>query len=217
MSFRATNGSRGTCSCSCFTNHKPRVPHVLLLSETWETKNLPPARNLFESALERMRKSYNFVVLGQMPVMPGARASSSPSMNRRSALSTALYKRSSCQLRRDEPSVRSGKRATTISMSGIPKRQQRSWTHAPEPGQPWTSRKVYDWAWSSFRHYRTGLREPSRRLESFWTATKRGNQVPDSQAQNRDLGHPVHILTRLDLVRRAAIIATSSIPQWTIP
>jgi len=38
--------------------------------------------------------------------------------------------------------------------------------------------KPEDWAWSSFRHYATGL-EGAVEIESFWTAAKRHNQLPE--------------------------------------
>ena len=49
--------------------------------------------------------------------------------------------------------------------------------------------KPEDWAWSSFRHYRTGW-VGTVEIESFWTATKRGNQVPDSQVSESRPGAP---------------------------
>jgi putative transposase len=38
--------------------------------------------------------------------------------------------------------------------------------------------KPEDWAWSSFRHYATGVKR-SVEIESLWTAFLRGNQLPD--------------------------------------
>src|SRR5579871_6427070 len=37
--------------------------------------------------------------------------------------------------------------------------------------------KPEDWPWSSFRHYATGM-EGTIEIESFWTAAKRGNELP---------------------------------------
>jgi len=38
--------------------------------------------------------------------------------------------------------------------------------------------KPEDWAWSSFRHYATGVKGTVE-IESQWTAQRRGNQLPD--------------------------------------
>ena len=49
--------------------------------------------------------------------------------------------------------------------------------------------KPEDWAWSSFRHYRTGL-EGTVEIESFWTAAKRGNQLLKTQVSKARPGAP---------------------------
>jgi putative transposase len=38
--------------------------------------------------------------------------------------------------------------------------------------------KPEDWAWSSFRHYATGV-EGRVEIESPWRAMRRGNQLPE--------------------------------------
>jgi putative transposase len=38
--------------------------------------------------------------------------------------------------------------------------------------------KPEDWAWSSFRHYATGV-EGRVEIESQWRAMRRGNQLPE--------------------------------------
>ncbi|HEY2860142.1 MAG TPA: transposase [Terracidiphilus sp.] len=38
--------------------------------------------------------------------------------------------------------------------------------------------KPEDWAWSSFRHYATGM-QGAVEIESSWTAFRRGNQLPE--------------------------------------
>jgi putative transposase len=38
--------------------------------------------------------------------------------------------------------------------------------------------KPEDWAWSSFRHYATGV-EGRVEIESQWSAMRRGNQLPE--------------------------------------
>ncbi len=38
--------------------------------------------------------------------------------------------------------------------------------------------KPEEWAWSSFRHYATSI-EGTVEIESQWTATRRGNQLPE--------------------------------------
>jgi putative transposase len=46
-----------------------------------------------------------------------------------------------------------------------------------------------DWAWSSFRHYQTGC-EGTVQIESFWTAAKRENQLPETQVSEVRPGAP---------------------------
>jgi len=48
--------------------------------------------------------------------------------------------------------------------------------------------KPEDWAWSSFRHYATGI-EATVDIESFWTAARRDGLI-DLGSQKRDPGHP---------------------------
>ena len=38
--------------------------------------------------------------------------------------------------------------------------------------------KPEDWAWSSYRHYATGLKGTVE-IESDWTAARRGDQLPE--------------------------------------
>ncbi len=49
--------------------------------------------------------------------------------------------------------------------------------------------KPEDWEWSSFRHYMTGS-DGAVEIESFWTAAKRGNQLPKTQVSKARPGAP---------------------------
>jgi putative transposase len=49
--------------------------------------------------------------------------------------------------------------------------------------------KPEDWVWSSFRHYETGCARTVE-IESFWTAAKRGNRLPETQVSDTRPGAP---------------------------
>jgi len=46
--------------------------------------------------------------------------------------------------------------------------------------------KPEDWRWSSFRHYATGI-EGTVKIESHWTAAKRGGKLPTGYELNTGL------------------------------
>jgi putative transposase len=133
-------------------------------------------RNLFESALERIRKRYEFAVLGYM-VMP-----------------------EHVHLLINEPNLTTLERAIqALKLSVTKRRKERPFWQAryydfnvwnPEktaeklrymhrnPVKRGLVAKPEDWAWSSFRHYRTGC-EGVVEIESFWTGARRGDQLPE--------------------------------------
>ncbi len=47
--------------------------------------------------------------------------------------------------------------------------------------------KPEDWAWSSFRHYATGV-EGTVEIESQWTAAGRGNRLPEHLQYRKEAG-----------------------------
>jgi putative transposase len=133
------------------------------------------ARDLFESALERIRLRYPLVVTGYV-VMPEhvhlLLSEPRKSVLARSiqALKLSVSKRSSqnpfWQARYYDFNVWSAEKVT----------EKLNYMHR-NPVVRGLVDKPEDWAWSSYRHYATGERGTVE-IESFWTAAKRGYELP---------------------------------------
>ena len=132
--------------------------------------------NLFEDALERVRLRYCFAVAGYI-VMP-EHVHLLLSEPQRAPLSKA---------------VQALKLSVSMSSPERPFWQAHYYdfnvfTHAKfveklryihrNPVRRGLASKPEDWAWSSFRHYQTGIRGTVE-IESDWTAAQRGRQLPD--------------------------------------
>jgi putative transposase len=144
-------------------------------------------RNLFEAALETIRKRYDFVIVGYV-VMP-----------------------EHVHLLTNEPKVGTLDRAIQALKLSVAKRtaERPFWQPRYYDFNVWNPQKTAeklryihrnpvkrglvakpeDWDWSSFRHYLTGI-EGTVEIESFWTASRRERRIPVPRSQNRDLGHP---------------------------
>jgi putative transposase len=144
-------------------------------------------RNLFEMALERIRKRYGFVVLGYV-VMP-----------------------EHIHLLVNEPQIGTlGRAIQALKLSATVRQQTSSfWQPRYYDFNVWNPEKTVeklrymhrnplkrglvakpeDWAWSSFRHYSTGF-EGTVEIESFWTAARRGYQIPNPQVSQSRPGAP---------------------------
>jgi putative transposase len=130
----------------------------------------PESRSLFESALEKIRNKYRFVVLGYvvMPEHVHLLVNEPP----RSTLNQVIK---------------------SIKLSVVLRRPERPfwqtryydfnvWTHKKQveklrymhrnPVVRGLVEKPEDWEWSSFRHYATGM-EGTIEIESFWTGWRR--------------------------------------------
>ncbi len=137
----------------------------------------PEARNLFESALERIRKKYKFVVAGYV-VMPEhvhllvnePACSSLDRAIKSIKLSVALrsLERPFWQARYYDFNVFTEE--TRIEKLRYMHRNPVKRGLAEKPG---------DWPWSSFRHYSTGI-EGGVEIESEWTGWRRehGGTLP---------------------------------------
>jgi putative transposase len=128
------------------------------------------AKELFETALESMRRKYGFAVLGYV-VMP-------------EHVHLLVNEPAECLLAR-------ALQALKLSVS-VRRPQRPFWQRRYYDFNVFTARKVTeklrylhrnpvarglverpeDWPWSSFRHYATGI-EGTVEIESFWTAGKR--------------------------------------------
>jgi putative transposase len=134
------------------------------------------AKKLFEDALERVRRRYFLVVAGYV-VMPehvhllvnepkGALLSKAVK-----ALKLSVSMRS-----RERPFWQAHYYDFNVSSHGKFVEKLR-YIHR-NPAKRGLVQKPEDWAWSSFRHYQTGMRGTVE-IESEWTARERGWQLPD--------------------------------------
>ncbi len=145
------------------------------------------ARNLFESALERIRKRYHFVVLGHV-IMP-EHVHLLVNEPKKGTLDRAI------QALKLSVSVRSRHRPFwqpryyDFNVWNPEKTGEKLRYMHRNPVKRGLVSKPEDWAWSSFRHYATGF-EGTVEIESFWTASRRGNQVPNSQVSESRPGAP---------------------------
>ncbi|HEY1986197.1 MAG TPA: transposase [Terracidiphilus sp.] len=134
-------------------------------------------RALFESALERIRRRSGFVVLGYV-VMPEHvhLLVNEPIV---SALDRAVQalKLSVCVRQPERPFWQA--RYYDFNVFSVAKQKEKLRYMHRNPVVRGLVAKPEDWAWSSFRHYATGL-EGTVEIESFWTARKReiGVSVP---------------------------------------
>ena len=144
------------------------------------------ARNLFERALEMMRKRYEFVVCGYV-VMP-EHVHLLVSEPKKALLSKAIQalklsvsvqsrERPFWQARYYDFNVHNGEKTT----------EKLRYMHR-NPVKRGLVEKPEDWLWSSFRHYLTGI-EGTVEIESSWTGARRDG-LRDPRSQRRDLGHP---------------------------
>ena len=134
------------------------------------------ARNLFESALERIRKRYNFLVIGYV-VMPEHvhLLVNEPKVGTLDRVIQAL-KLSVSRRTRIAPFWQ--ERYYDFNVWNPEKTTEKLRYMHRNPVARGLVAKPEDWAWSSFRHYATGI-EGAVEIESFWTAGRRRNQLPE--------------------------------------
>src|SRR5580692_2389412 len=139
-------------------------------------------RNLFESALERMRRKYGFVVAGYV-VMP-EHVHLLVNEPKHSTLDRAL------QALKLSVSVRQQKhpfwqaRYYDFNVFTEEKCVEKLRYMHRNPVVRGLIEKPEDWKWSSFRHYATGI-EGTVEIESFWTSWRRehGELPPQSRIE----------------------------------
>ena len=148
------------------------------------------ARDLFEDALERVLRRYRFVVAGYV-VMPEHvhLLIGEPVKGVVSGVIHAL--KLSVAMRRAERPFWQARYYDFIVHNEEKRVEKLSYMHR-NPGSParefcasgWKPvvrglvAKPEDWAWSSFRHYATGV-EGRVEIESQWSVMRRGNQLPE--------------------------------------
>lgn len=142
------------------------------------------ARSLFESALERIRLRYDFVVLGYV-VMPEHvhLLVNEPKAGTLDRAMQAL-KLSVARRRKEKPFWQA--RYYDFNVWNPEKTTEKLRYMHRNPVARGLVAKPENWAWSSFRHYMNGI-EGTVEIESFWTAARRGHQVP-TQVSNSLFG-----------------------------
>ncbi|HWA95970.1 MAG TPA: transposase [Terracidiphilus sp.] len=142
------------------------------------------ARNLFEDALELIRLRYRFVVAGYV-VMPEHvhLLIGEPQKSNISGVVHAL-KLSVATRRPERPFWQA--RFYDFLVHNPEKRVEKLRYIHRNPVARGLVAKPEDWQWSSFRHYATRA-EGRVEIESDWTATRRGHQLPT---------HLQHVVTR---------------------
>jgi putative transposase len=134
------------------------------------------ALDLFEDALERVRRRYLFAIAGYV-VMP-EHVHLLVNEPRRALLSAAI------QALKLSVSVRSRKRPFwqahyyDFNVSEHEKFVEKLRYIHRNPVRRCLVERPEDWRWSSFRHYQTGVRGVVE-IESEWTARERGWQLPE--------------------------------------
>jgi putative transposase len=147
--------------------------------------NTAAARELFESALERIRQRYRFVVAGYV-VMP-EHVHLLVSEPRRGTLARVVQAlKLSVSLRRPERPFWQA-RYYDFNVHGEEKRVEKLRYMHRNPVVRGLCAKPEEWKWSSFRHYATGF-EGTVEIESSWTASRRGWQLPAGWELERTQG-----------------------------
>jgi len=137
---------------------------------------MPAARDLFEDALERTRRSYRFVIAGYVAMPEHVHLLTSEPL--RGTVSSVVHalKLSVAMRRTERPFWQA--RYYDFNVHNHEKHTEKlSYMHR-NPVVRGLVAKPGDWPWSSFRHYATGA-EGVVEIESDWTAFRRGNQLPE--------------------------------------
>jgi putative transposase len=146
------------------------------------------ARSLFESALERIRKSYRLAVIGYV-VMP-EHVHLLVNEPARSSLDRVIksIKLSVALRRRERPFWQA--RYYDFNVWTEKKRVEKLRYMHRNPVVRGLVEKPEDWAWSSFRHYATGM-AGTVEIESFWTGWRREHdQLPSQVPKSEGPGAP---------------------------
>ncbi len=155
------------CGClhfvtfSCFH----RLPHL----------GAHAARDLFESALERIRLRYQLVVTGYVVMPEHVHLLLSEPRNGELARSIQALKLSVSKRRPQKPFWQA--RYYDFNVWSAEKVTEKLDYMHRNPVVRGLVDKPEDWAWSSYRHYATGARGTVE-IESFWAASRREYELP---------------------------------------
>ena len=155
---------------------------------------------MFETALERIRKRFQWAVLGYV-VMP-EHVHLLANEPRPALLSTAIQALKLSVVRRRPERPFWQERYYDFNLHSADKTTEKLRYIHRNPVNRGLVTKPEDWLWSSFNHYKTGV-EGRVEIESFWTQWRRehGGKLLDRTtvpvecprypgSQNRDPGHP---------------------------
>ncbi len=136
----------------------------------------PASRELFEEALERVRRRYHFVVAGYV-AMP-EHVHLLVGEPRKGTVSEVIHAlKLSVVMRRTERPFWQARFYDFLVHSEEKRVEKLRYIHR-NPVARGLVAKPEDWAWSSFLHYATGV-EGTVEIESQWSAIRRGNQLPE--------------------------------------
>ena len=134
------------------------------------------ARDLFEDALERVRRRYRFVVAGYVAMPEHVHLLvGEPQKTTISGVVHAL--KLSVAMRRAERPFWQALYYDFLVHNEEKRVEKLRYMHRNPVVRGLVARPE-DWAWSSFCHYATGANRTVE-IESQWTATRRGNQLPE--------------------------------------
>ncbi len=143
------------------------------------------AREIFERSLESIRGRYRFVVAGYVVMPEHVHLLVSEPQKGLLARSVQALKLSVSVQREERPFWQT--RYYDFNVHSEEKRAEKLQYIHQNPVRRGLVEKPEDWLCSSFRHYMTG--ESGRvEIESFWTAARRGGELPDWLERKRPAG-----------------------------
>jgi putative transposase len=137
----------------------------------------PPARDLFENALERTRLRAKFVVAGYVVMPEHVHLLISEPLKGTVATVIRALKLSVSLRRTQRPFWQA--RYYDFNLFMEKKHIEKLRYMHRNPVARGLVAKPEDWPWSSFRHYKSGI-EGTVEIESAWTAAGRGHQLPEA-------------------------------------
>jgi putative transposase len=137
----------------------------------------PKARDLFESALERVRRRYGFIVAGYVVMPEHVHLLVSEPLEGTLAGVIQALKLSVARRRKERPFWQA--RYYDFNVHKEEKRVEKLRYMHRNPVVRGLVAKPEEWSWSSYRHYATGY-DGTVEIESQWTAARRGHQLPEA-------------------------------------
>jgi len=142
-------------------------------------------RDLFEEALERVRRRYRFAVAGYVAMPEHVHLLlSQPQKGTVSGLVQAL--KLSVAMRRGERPFWQARYYDFLVHTREKHVEKLRYMHR-NPVVRGLVAKPEEWAWSSYRPYATGI-EGAVEIESEWTAARRGNRLPEHLRYREEAG-----------------------------